>query len=586
MDALCLWIESLCSARLVCWGFCWDKLANLKSCDGPLAGPSKQPDLSLAPHASCLISPATGEWFQHSDPCCSGTGLWLLGKAGFFSAPASCQHGACPSPASGVSSHSGWISMSPLMRRWTRECLSRQEQSELCLISVSSPVSSYDNWFATEAIRTSWDTKAWECVILLGFQALHWLLVIPETYWIKKKKPTYEVLHSAPAPCVGFWLHSTQCCLWGTLSTHLLSCQDGSLTPPWLELSLPGDRIGSLLFWGIVTWERSLCFGRENRSKTLRNFPVVFIISWMLVVLSELLCVQLVVPVGFCTILTIKGLHCFYFSSDHPHARWTGCMQFINKYLLFWAVTEREGISWLWIAGRVGICWLWSARRFQNLEVIIPFSLCDPCPCLLCTPVPYSRASLAKINTLSRLLPPPPCRKCLLAQGYEWLCCLVGKGDKGLLWGHYPIPPAFSGAGVKVAKLGPGFSPESCLLPPVLGSSAGNVVKMLRLLSAHWVFGMLGLLPSELDRHKSPEDGLCVGIDVSGFGVFNGCSWDVGKLSKGMTCGIDANCTFRSDPRHLELFPVFRIILKYQHDVKNKCRIAKCMLSKDFCELS
>lgn len=178
-------------------------------------------------------------------------------------------------------------------------------------------------------------------------------------------------------------------------------------------------------------------------------------------------------------------------------------------------MTEREGISWLWIAGRVGICWLWSARRFQNLEVIIPFSLCDPCPCLLCTPVPYSRASLAKINTLLRLLPSPPCRKCLLAQEYEWLCCLVGKGDKGLLWGHYPIPPAFSGSGVKFAKLGPGFLPESCLLPPVLGSSAGNVVKMLRLLSALWVFGMLGLLPSELDRHKSPEDGLYVGIDVS-----------------------------------------------------------------------
>lgn len=179
---LCLWIESLCSARLVCWGFCWDKPANLKSCDGPLAGLCKQPDLSLAPHASCLSSPSTGEWFQHSDPCCSGTGLWLLGKAGFFSAPASCQHGSCPSPGSGVGSHSGWVSMSPLMRRWTRQCSVRREQSELCLISVSSPVSSYDNWFATEAVRTSWDTKAWGCVILLGFQALHCLLVIAETY--------------------------------------------------------------------------------------------------------------------------------------------------------------------------------------------------------------------------------------------------------------------------------------------------------------------------------------------------------------------------------------------------------------------
>lgn len=26
---------------------------------------------------------------------------------------------------------------------------------------------------------------------------------------------------------------------------------------------------------------------------------------------------------------------------------------------------------------------------------------------------------------------------------------------------------------------------------------------------------MLGFLPSELDGHKSPDDGLCVGIDVS-----------------------------------------------------------------------
>lgn len=35
----------------------------------------------------------------------------------------------------------------------------------------------------------------------------------------------------------------------------------------------------------------------------------------------------------------------------------------------------------------------------------------------------------------------------------------MGKGDKGLLWGRYPIPPVFSGAGVMVAKLGPDFSP-------------------------------------------------------------------------------------------------------------------------------
>lgn len=139
MDALLsLQIESLCSAMLVCWGFCWDRPADLKSCDGPLAGPalpalSKQPDLSLAPHASCLSSPAAGEWFQHSDPHCSGTGLWLLRKAGFFSDPASCQHGACPSPARGVSSHSGWVSMSLLMRCWAREL--RQAGAEQALFN-------------------------------------------------------------------------------------------------------------------------------------------------------------------------------------------------------------------------------------------------------------------------------------------------------------------------------------------------------------------------------------------------------------------------------------------------------------------
>lgn len=45
-----------------------------------LAGPvlsalSKQPDLSCAPIAGCLSSPATGEWFQPSDPHSAGTGL-------------------------------------------------------------------------------------------------------------------------------------------------------------------------------------------------------------------------------------------------------------------------------------------------------------------------------------------------------------------------------------------------------------------------------------------------------------------------------------------------------------------------------
>lgn len=57
------------------------------------------------------------------------------------------------------SSHSGYP-WGPLMRSWTRERCVRQEQGKLCLIGFSSPVSSYDNWFATEAARTSWDTKA------------------------------------------------------------------------------------------------------------------------------------------------------------------------------------------------------------------------------------------------------------------------------------------------------------------------------------------------------------------------------------------------------------------------------------------
>ncbi|NXU35827.1 TF7L2 factor, partial [Drymodes brunneopygia] len=61
----------------------------------------------------------------------------------------------------------------------------------------------------------------------------------------------------------------------------------------------------------------------------------------------------------------------------------------------------------------------------------------------------------------------PPAGPAWPTQGYEWLCCLVGKGDKGLVWGHYSIPPAFSGAGVMVAKLGPDFLPDSCLLPPL-----------------------------------------------------------------------------------------------------------------------
>lgn len=45
---------------------------------------SFQADLSLAPHASCLSSPATGEWFQHSDPGSLGQGSDCSEKLDFF----------------------------------------------------------------------------------------------------------------------------------------------------------------------------------------------------------------------------------------------------------------------------------------------------------------------------------------------------------------------------------------------------------------------------------------------------------------------------------------------------------------------
>lgn len=162
------------------------------------------------------------------------------------------------------------------------------------------------------------------------------------------------MLRSVPAHCVEFWLSCTHCCLQGIISTNLLLLPghqpDTCLS--WLELSLLGDRVGSVLFWGITTWERS-CFGRENRSEALRNFQVVFIISWMLVVLPGN-CLNL--PgwdlwslFAFAAILTMRGSRCLYFCSAQPLAKGTGCMRFINKYLLFWVMTEREGISWLWM---------------------------------------------------------------------------------------------------------------------------------------------------------------------------------------------------------------------------------------------
>lgn len=55
--------------------------------------------------------------------------------------------------------------------------------------------------------------------------------------------------------------------------------------------------------------------------------------------------------------------------------------------------------------------------------------------------------------------------------------------------------------------------------------------------------------------------------------VLIGCCWDVGKPSKGMTCGLVANCTFRSDPRHLDPFLVFGIALKRQRDEKTNAEL-------------
>ena len=128
---------------------------------------------------------------------------------------------------------------------------------------------------------------------------------------------------------------------------------------PRLELSLRGDGGGSLLFWGVMTWEKSPCFGRENTSKACRNFLLIFIISWVPVIFAGTIWScrcgagwPLRGPhVLLQTIMTIRGLRCSYFCSAQLCARGTGCMQFINKYLLFWVMTEREGISWLRMAG-------------------------------------------------------------------------------------------------------------------------------------------------------------------------------------------------------------------------------------------
>lgn len=131
-------------------------------------------------------------------------------------------------------------------------------------------------------------------------------------------------------------------------------CQPDTCAP-WLELSLLGDGAGSLLFWGIMTWERSPCFGKWIDLKHLRNFPFVFTISWMLVIFPGTIWAlpvwDLWSSFAFAAMLTISGLHCSYFCPAEPRARGTACVRFINKYLLFWVMTEGEGISWLWMTG-------------------------------------------------------------------------------------------------------------------------------------------------------------------------------------------------------------------------------------------
>lgn len=97
----CLRIESLCSARLICWGFCRDKPANLKSVmafwlvQHPLLFPSSLTSAWLPVPAAWAHPPqeSGSSTVIHAAP---GQGSDCSEKMDCFSDPASCQHGACP----------------------------------------------------------------------------------------------------------------------------------------------------------------------------------------------------------------------------------------------------------------------------------------------------------------------------------------------------------------------------------------------------------------------------------------------------------------------------------------------------------
>lgn len=138
-------------------------------------------------------------------------------------------------------------------------------------------------------------------------------------------------------------------------------------------------------------------------------------------------------------------------------------------------------------------------------------------------------------------------------------------------------------------KTGFWFLPQPCLLPPLpcpacLGQALGGWWRCCVLFLSINLPSVWGIRISLFRAWHAQvtEWWACVGIDVSWVVLefLIGCSWDAGKPSKGMTCGIDANCTFRSDPRHLEPFPVFRIILKYQHDEKTNVELLNACCPK------
>lgn len=165
------------------------------------------------------------------------------------------------------------------------------------------------------------------------------------------------MLCSVPAHGIHFGLCWSPCCVRGSVSTHLPLCQDVNPTPvlhgwSWACLVMEQEVSSFEGSWpgkGLPVSEEWIDL------KHLRNFPFVFIISWMLVIFPGTVWAlpvwDLWSSFAFAAMLTISGLHCSYFCPAEPRARGTGCVRFINKYLLFWVMTEGEGISWLWMTG-------------------------------------------------------------------------------------------------------------------------------------------------------------------------------------------------------------------------------------------